>query len=228
MPTLAHIYIRTPQGRATAFNALASMNPSLKSLLKAVDGKMTSTGLATHFAHLGSVEKLLLQLESAGLIADRGTAFAKVQAARKPDGEWRAAANPLVQISMPGGKHIADLPDESPQSSFAISVVGEWRTTTGSDLEEQVSSTPEPLLDRMVAQVVDWMSTFVLTYMPQKAFTELGTIEKIRTPAQLIADLPRYEAVVKPLGPTGALHIEELNQLVQKLFASAEVAGHQV
>jgi hypothetical protein len=195
MPTLAHIYIRTPQGRATAFNSAAKLYPQLKTLLKAVDGKITSSVLSVDFAHLGSVEKLLLQLESAGFIADRGAAFAKIQDTKG------------TEDSLPG--------------TFATSVIGEWSSTTSSVFEEPVAPKPDTLLDRMVAQVVDWMSTFMLTYMPEKAFTELGTIEKIRTPEQLIADLPRYEALVKPLGPTGTQHIDELNQLIQKLFAPA-------
>jgi hypothetical protein len=199
MPTLAHIYIRTPQGRATAFNSAATLYPQLKTLLKAVDGKIPSPKLVTDFAHLGDVEKLLLQLQSSGFIADRGAAFAKIQDSKSPE--------------------------EALPSTFATSVIGEWSPTTSSGLEEPAALKPETLLDRMVSQVVDWMSTFMLTYMPEKAFVELGTIEKIRTPEALIADLPRYEALVKPLGPTGTQHIDELNQLIKKLFAPAAAAG---
>jgi hypothetical protein len=224
MPNLAYIYIRTPQGRATAFNSAAKLYPQLKTLLKAVDGKITSSVLATDFAHLGDVEKLLLQLESAGFIADRSAAFAKVQDTKNTDAVWNTTANPLVQSSMLTKQPIPGLPEENSPSTFAISQIAGWGPTTSSALEQAVAPKPDTLLDRMVGQVVDWMSTFMLTYMPEKAFTELSAIEKIRTPEQLIADLPRYEALVKPLGPTGTLHIEELNQLIQKLFAPAATA----
>ena len=219
MPNLAYIYIRTPQGRATAFNSSAKLHPQLKTLLKAVDGKVISSVLATDLAHLGDVEKLLLQLESAGFIADRSAAFAKVQDIKNPDDVWNATANPLVQSSMLTRQPIPGLPEERSASTFAISQIAEWSPTTSSALEQPAVPEPDTLLDRMVSQVVDWMSTFMLTYMPEKAFTELALIEKIHTPEQLIADLPRYEALVKPLGPTGTLHIQELNQLIQKLFA---------
>jgi hypothetical protein len=225
MPTLAYIYIRTPQGRATAFNPSAKLYPQLKTLLKAVDGKVTSSVLATDFVHLGDVEKLLTQLESAGFIADRSAAFTKVHDTKSTDDLWNTTANPLVQTSMLTKQAIPGLPDEKSPSSYAISQIAEWSPTTSSALDEPGAPKPETLLDRMVAQVVDWMSTFMLTYMPEKAFTELGTIEKIRTPEALLADLPRYEALVKPLGPTGTQHIDELNQLIQKLFAPAAASG---
>jgi hypothetical protein len=228
MPTLAYIYIRTPQGRATAFNSSATLYPQLKTLLKAVDGKITSTVLVTHFAHLGNVEKLLFQLEASGFIADRGSAFAKVQDIKSPDEVWNATANPLVQTSMLTKQPIDGSADDASSSTFAASQTPDWSPTTSSGLQATVAPKPDTLLDRMVSQVVDWMSTFMLTYMPDKAFTELAAIEKIRTPEQLIADLPRYEALVKPLGPTGTLHIDELKQLIQKLFAPAPASGPQV
>jgi hypothetical protein len=221
MPSLANIYIRTPQGRATAFNASATVYPQLKTLLKAVDGKATSTKLVADFVQLGDVEKLLLQLEASGFIADRGAAFGRARDAQSADQQWSTNPSPLAKTSMLSKQPNSGLPDEQSSSTFAVSQVDEWSPTTSSALDEPTEPKPDTLLDRMVGQVVDWMSTFMLTYMPEKAFVELGKIEKIRTPEQLIADLPRYQALVKPLGPTGTLHIDELNQLIQKLFGPA-------
>jgi hypothetical protein len=171
MHSLAFLYIKTPLGRAWAFNALANLRPPLRILLKAVDGKMVTTELVPRFTQLGNVEHLLLELEASGFIAERSATSAVAPHAEKPD------------------------------------------------LHASVASKPDTPLDSKLSQVVDWMATFVLTYMPEKSFTELAAIEKIRTPQQLTADLPRYEALVMQVGAVGVQHIDELSQLMVQLFS---------
>jgi hypothetical protein len=210
MPTLAHIYIRTPQGRFTAFNPGAVMLLPLKTLLKAVDGKITTSELELTLSHLGNVEALLEDLESSGLIADKSVVFSQVGAPQAQDKALMDADNPLMQTNF-GGLGSDD--------------VNPWQDTSASALDALTPipaltpPKPDTLLDRMAQQLADTMATFVLTHLPDKAFKELTTIENIHTQQQLEAALPQYEILVQPLGEVGAKHVAQLRQLMQKIFA---------
>lgn len=211
MPALADLYIRTPQGRATAFNPLAVLPAPLKLLLKAVDGKTVTSDLVSAQATLGDVAKLLAVLQSNGLIADKNAAFARVSALSAAGTFWIDSQNPLVESSQSGF-------DPNAQSQFLESEVEseEWNNTSPAGLEAQPAQ-PDGLLDRMAQQVADSMATFVLTHMPHRAFAELQTIEKILTPDQLKAQLPKYEILVQSLGALGEQHFFDINKLASKL-----------
>jgi hypothetical protein len=64
MTNPASIYVRTTQGRVTAFNPSAKLSPALKAVLKGVDGRTASDLLMTKFADFGDVSKLLGALEA--------------------------------------------------------------------------------------------------------------------------------------------------------------------
>ncbi len=204
MPTLAHIYIRTPQGRFTAFNPGAAMLPPLKALLKAVDGKLSTSELELTLSHLGNVEALLADLESAGLIADKSVVFSQVGMPRGGGQAMMDSDNPLMQTNFGG------LDGDS---------VNPWQNTAGSALDALPEPKPDTLMDRMAQQIADTMATFVLTHLPEKAFKELIAIETIYTPQQLEAALPKYEVLVQPLGEVGLKHVAQLRQLMVKIFA---------
>lgn len=212
MPTLAHTYIRTPQGRFTAFNPGAVMLPPLKALLKAVDGKLSTSELELTLSHLGNVEALLADLESAGLIADKSVVFSQVGARQTQDGASVDSENPLMQTNFGG---------------LGGDGVNPWQNTAGSALDALTPTLapaltpakPDTLLDRMAQQLADMMATFVLTHLPEKAFKELIAIENIHTPQQLEAALPQYEILVQPLGEVGIKHVAQLRQLMHKIFA---------
>lgn len=204
MPTLAHTYIRTPQGRFTAFNPSAVMLQPLKALLKAVDGKLTTSALELTLSHLGNVEALLAELESAGLIADKSVVFSQVGMPRGGGQARIDSDNPLMQTNFGG------LGDDS---------VNPWQNTAGSAIDALPQPKPDTLMDRMAQQIADTMATFVLTHLPNKAFRELMAIETIYTPQQLEAALPQYEILVQPLGEVGIKHVAQLKQLMVKIFA---------
>ncbi len=219
MPTLAHIYIRTPQGRFTAFNPSAVMLPPLKTLLKAVDGKITTSELELTLSHLGHVESLLANLESFGLIADKSIVFSQIGARQARSETPLDDDNPLMQTNFGG---------------LVSDGVNPWQNTSGSGLDSLkpipapyppapppplAPTKPDTLLDRMAQQLADTMATFVLTHLPDKAFKELITIENIHTPQQLEAALPQYEILVQPLGEAGTKHVAQLRLLMQKIFA---------
>jgi hypothetical protein len=101
MPNLADVYMRTLQGRATAFNPGAELPASLKTLLKAVDGKTTTSALEAAYTELGDVASLLAILLGKGLIADRGESSAKTSFALDPADSppWVNSNNALLDSS---------------------------------------------------------------------------------------------------------------------------------
>ncbi len=211
MPALAELYIRTPQGRATAFNPAAVLPAPLKALLKAVDGKTATSDLQTAHVKLGDVAKLMAILHSNGLIADKHAAFAKVSADQAGTPQFVDSQSPLIESSQSSF-------DPSSQGDFSNTGSVVWSHTSPAGLEAPPPK-PDGLLDRIAQQVADSMATFVLTHMPQKAFMELPTIENIFTPDQLKAELPKYEILVQALGPVGEEHFLEINKLTAKLLA---------
>jgi hypothetical protein len=101
MPHLADLYIRTLQGRGTAFNPGATLPASLKILLKAVDGKTTTSALEAAHAGLGDVASLLAILQDSGLIADKNDNAATTSLAPVPldNPPWADSDRPLLDSS---------------------------------------------------------------------------------------------------------------------------------
>jgi hypothetical protein len=218
MTNPASIYVRTTQGRVTAFNPSAKLSPALKAVLKGVDGRTASDQLFTKFADVGEVPKLLADLETAGLIAEKNTANSGFDL-QEPLA--RVAQTPTSSAQNSG--HSLLTPSDSARSlldaSNTIAATEDWMHTAASSLESPAPSKPASLMDRMAQQVADQMATFVLTHLPQKAFTELLEIEKILSVDQLKLSFPNYELLAKSVGPAGEEHIEELHSVIDKLFA---------
>jgi hypothetical protein len=218
----AVIYLRTPLGRATAFNPVSPLPELPKAVLRAVDGKLTAESVVMQLSSLGDVENSLLQLHQLGLIADRNAALPKVRYQRSNSGGMPQFVDtniPLLEASS------SFLGDEEPQvqdmlatSSFAAKPEQtKWHSTAPSGLDEL----PAPvysLWDRMAQQTADEMSTFVLTHLPAKAFGLLSTIEDIKTPDQLKSYMPRYALELTELGAPGQAHLDEIGQVLKKLF----------
>ncbi len=217
MTNPASIYMRTTQGRVTAFNPSAKLSPALKAVLKAVDGRTASEQLITQFADVGDISQLLAALETAGLIAEKNTT--------NSNADYLA---PLPRAALPSasGAHNSGFSllahSDSSQSLLdpgnTVAAREDWMHTAASSLENPVPPKPASLMDRMAQQVADQMATFVLTYLPQKAFTELAEIEKILTAEQLKLRFPSYELLAKSVGPAGEEHLKELHSVIDKLF----------
>jgi hypothetical protein len=163
-------------------------------------------------SHLGNVEALLEDLESAGLIADKSIAFSQVGTTISQDSEFVDGDNPLMQTNFGG------LGSEG-VNPWQNTAAGALDALTPAPMPVSAPAKPDTVLDRMAQQLADTMATFVLTHMPEKAFKELIAIENIHTPQQLEAALPQYEILVQPLGEVGIKHIAQLRQLMHKIFA---------
>lgn len=221
MQTIASIYIRTPQGRATAFNPLSKLAQPLKTLLQAVDGKTASSVLAAHLSGLGNVTQWLGELETAGLIEDKTTLGRSASFGQDADEIWGAVrggqAKPVLHIVAGGQTNPSSM-----QRLLATPVADAWQPTAAAGLEgDAPSRSLETILADLTQQVVDVMATFVLTYLPDKAFEVLTELETLRSPAQLKATLPIYESLARSAGQAGRQHIAELQQLIEKQFVAS-------
>jgi hypothetical protein len=215
MPILATLYIRTPQGRIEAFSASTTLPAPLKTLLKAVDGKASTTALQAAHAALGNVERMLSLLQGHGLIADKSAGFTK------PALPPASAPPPAHQDS-----HFAHSGTSgfgtSLASYFSPSQLGSWNDETVAMMDAPAHM-PDSVLDLLAQQVADSMRTFVLDHLPSSTFSKIAKIEHILTPAQLKAQLPQYEQLVKSIGPQGQAHFAVIKQLADKLFAKAGI-----
>ncbi len=219
MQTIASTYVRTSQGRATAFSPATKLPQQLKTLLQAVDGRTPSGVLTAQFATLGNVAQWLGELETAGLIEDRarnprGTHFG--QDADEIWGAVPASAQARPALHIVASESIRRLlANPAPQAP-------PWQATAAVGYEDdQPTRSLEGTLQDLTQQVVDVMATFVLTYLPDKAFAVLTELETLRSPAQLKATLPTYEALARLAGQAGRQHIAELQQLMERQFVAA-------
>jgi hypothetical protein len=64
------VYERTPDGQWAAYSAESPLPRKLKTLLKAINGKVTDDVYVKNLSSFGDVGELLLSLVQAGLIAD--------------------------------------------------------------------------------------------------------------------------------------------------------------
>ena len=189
------LYVRTPQGRAVAFSPDAKLLPKLKALLKAVDGKVSVSELLVQFTDADAAESLG-QLELAGLIKlreDRAGDFQKMP------------ATALISQSAP--------PDEAfiETAAAPLQPMGVF----ANQLDEL---SPEPSTG--LARIVDVMSTFVLTHLPQQAFTVLAKLEGFKSLNELEAGLPDYAVLAKASGPVGVVHLAEVTERVREAAAA--------
>jgi hypothetical protein len=225
----AVIYLRTPLGRATAFNPTSPLPELPKTVLRTVDGKMSAEAVVMQLSSLGDVEKSLSQLEQLGLIADRNAVLPKVRYQRSSEEgtpqfvdtnmPLLEASSSIFQIEEP---EVVDMLATTsfaakPSSAQSSAPKAQWSDTTPSVLDEL----PAPvysLWDRMAQQTADEMCTFVLTHLPAQAFGLLSVIEEIKTPDQLKSYMPRYVLELADLGPKGQTHLDEVQQVLRKLF----------
>lgn len=119
MPVLAHLFVRSPQGRIAAFSPTAELPAPLKTLLKAVDGKTATDALAAAHAGLGDVASLLAILRDNGLIADKNAAGAPARATPVDNHPWANSDHPLLESSFGdlGASVFGQFPSPKPTKS---------------------------------------------------------------------------------------------------------------
>lgn len=221
MQTIASIYVRTPRGRVTAFNTESKLPSHLKKLLQAVDGRTTSTRLTEQWRAHGDVTGWLGQLETSGLIEDKQTLGRAAGHGQNSDQIWG-----ISRASAPAG-NVHFMPSAQPSyytptvSAYTPQHNSSWQVTAAGGLDDGVPvQSLEAIMADMTQQVVDVMATFVLTYLPEKAFEVLKDLEALRSIGQLKATLPSYEMMVRRVGQVGRQHIEDVQMLIHQQFSS--------
>jgi hypothetical protein len=223
MQTIASTYIRTSQGRVTAFSPLTKLPPPLKTLLQAVDGKTPSSVLSAQYAAMGNVTQWLGQLETAGLIEDKSSLGRSPSFGQDADEIWGSmgGARPKPTLHIVANPHTSNAPMQRLLAT-PVSHSNAWQATAAAGLEDDFPARSlETILGDLTQQVVDVMATFVLTYLPDRAFEVLTELETLRSPAQLKATLPGYEGLACSAGQIGRQHIADLRQLIEKQFVAA-------
>lgn len=192
-------YVRTPMGRAAAFTPDAKLPPALKAMLKAVDGKTSVSALMVQFVEHDAAD-LLSQLEEEGLIKLRGERLADFQ----PSG-----AVPDV-VDSPNAADAADVSERAFASTSSAAL----------ELPQVVYPIAAPHCAVAVARIVEVMTTFVLTHIPQQAFTLLAELESFQTLDELEAGLPGYALLAQAQGPAGIVHLAELTERLREAAAA--------
>lgn len=220
MQTIASIYVRTPIGRVTAFNANSKLPVHLKRLLQAVDGKTTSNLLTQQLKEQGDVTLWLSQLETSGLIEDKRTLDRMSNHEQNSDQIWgqsRPSQPPSnVHFMRPAqsSHYSASANAYSPPQSSS------WQVTAAAGLGDEIpTQSLESIMADLTQQVVDVMATFVLTYLPEKALEVLKDLESLRSLGQLRATLPSYETMVNCAGTIGRQHMNDLQMLIDQQFS---------
>lgn len=252
METISSVYVRTAQGRYTAFNPSTKLPKPLKTLLLAVDGKILSQVLVAQMANLGDVTTLLSQLESSGLIEDKyasnrhsgyptsgypvsgypASGYPTSGFAGTPHNPAAAAHVPSpVATSAPAAAQqpmylVSDAPAASTPPQGARNALRpkttNWTATAPAELDEMPSMSLESLAASQTQFIADTMATFVLTHLPGQACVILKELESMRTPAQLKATLPGYAQLVESVGLAGRHHLVQLKQLIDQKFQAFE------
>jgi hypothetical protein len=222
MQTTASLYMRTTKGRVLAFSPTGQLPDKLKQLLQAVDGRTESRTIRHQFASYGNVEILLDELETAGLIEAKNFAPSTPSYGQDADEIWGLSRHTQPQASLhivPGTK-----PNNVPMQTLLAQPTRRqdaWQATAASGLEDSPESSLEHYMQELTQQIADIMATFVLTYLPGNAYVLLKELEDLRSPGQLKATLPGYEALVVTTGAIGKQHIAELKQLIGQQFRDA-------
>jgi hypothetical protein len=220
MQTIASIYIRTLRGRATAFNTNSKLPLHLKKLLQSVDGKTASTFLTQQGSGQGDIATWLGQLETSGLIEDKQALDRASHHVQNSDQIWGATRSPEFLNNVHFLK--PEQTDHRPASDFAFAPQqnSSWQITTAGGLgDDAPTQSLESIMADMTQQVVDVMATFVLTYLPEKAFEVLKDLESLRSLGQLKATLPSYEMLVNCAGVAGRQHMNDLKMLISQQFS---------
>jgi hypothetical protein len=180
------VYERTPDGQWAAYNAESPLPRKLRILLKTINGRVTEDEYAKSLSAFGDVRELLRSLAQSGLIVDAARRDLPGVAA----GSAAAAAAPPVALKL--------VPRPS---AVPAGVPG--------------SAADPAMADWVLRLAIENMCGFVLTHLPDGAFTVLPEIEALTTLGQLAALMDGYAQFVAAAGEPGVAHLAEIKQLLE-------------
>lgn len=215
------VYARTEEGQWAAYSAESALPRKLKTLLKAIDGKTVLPVYLKSLGAFGDVELILQSLYDAGLLT-----VALPEAPKLNSRESDAASPPA--IARPSAKD--QKAEKRPVAADTVKnqrLVGDgnssWPNQAPSNNSKAwgfAGNTMEVTRPLATPQRKDWksalelMSDFVLTHMPQDAFTILKDIESVQSKNELTVVLAAYWQFIQSTGDLGSEHMRLLKQLI--------------
>lgn len=207
-------YERTDKGQAAAYDASSVLPRKLKSLLKVIDGKTSRAVFANSLKAFGDVQGLLTSLQTAGLIELREQAAPH----QSPD----SASNALLQSS---SNRLA----VSVSSKLGFNAYGDSADSDGFALTQGLHTQPRgvlanrPISPDLATQreidlqtVLEDMSSFVLTYVPDQAVTVLTELEQTTTMEQLAVLMGGYQLMVSSAGEQAVIHLNDIRSVISR------------
>lgn len=209
-------FVRTAEGQAAAYDATSAMPRKLKSLLKVIDGKTSLAVFANSLKAFGDVQGLLISLQKAGLIEMREDA-APTAAPANP----AASSEPIASLAAGFASALA--------GKIGLRSGATRSDTDGFALTQTVHTQPQTILEQGAfggdAQrereqdlqlLVQDMSSFVLAYVPEQAFSVLSELEQIGAMEQMAVLLGGYELMVRHVGEPARIHLLHVRQTLGK------------
>jgi hypothetical protein len=199
-------YRKTMQGRLDAFNNQSDLPQALRQLLLHVDGRTPFHRVQSYLGAQICSEANMSELVQRGYVRPLNNAiddaFDFDEKCQANDTQHRPTIPAPLRFSLGQPQDISPSPSPSP-----------------SPLQSQ-SPTPPTVSDVWHAQQVldeakDMMSDFVLTHIPQHAFSALKEIEQITSLVILGSSVDAYELLVKPTGMAGKRHIQQLRRITE-------------
>ncbi|MGL6349633.1 MAG: hypothetical protein ACRC2U_07285 [Aeromonas sp.] len=206
------VYVRTPEGQAAAYDQVSAMPRKLRSLLKVIDGKTSDAVLTTSLKAFGDVRGLLRSLLTAGLIQPLAEDEVSKQASA-------AIASGPVATSLQAQKNAALFASTAPIGGFE-QTQGAYPTQSFYHNTTQASSPlgaeAQQARQQALQAILQGMSNFVLTHVPQHALVILSELEDISSMEQLAVMLGGYELMVREAGAVTQEHMAQLRKALKE------------
>jgi hypothetical protein len=210
-------YARTIEGQAAAYDATSAMPRKLKSLLKVIDGKTSLEVFSNSLKAFGDVQGLLVSLQKAGLIEIRQDSAEGLASAAAHVAEPRSAfaSEGGLMSGLASKMGLRQDRTRAPADGFALTQAIPTQPAT---VLEQRSSSAQSNQERQqdLQLLVQDMSSFVLAYVPEQAFSVLSELEQITTVEQMAVLLGGYELMVRHVGEPAQIHLLHVRQTLSQ------------
>ena len=206
------VFTRTHKGQSAAYASSSELPRKLRSILKLIDGRTSLGMFEQNLGSFGDVRSIFKSLIDAGLIVEVPGAGDHVY-----DNSHSSDLDKQHLLEPRATNHW--MPTRSPYAEHShVSVAASSDMLGGhsllnSDTRAIVSNEHR---ENALRSVVNDMSGFVLTHMPDQSFVLLKEIEEIASMEMLAATLGGYEQMVSHLGQAGEAHLQVIRQAVRE------------
>lgn len=223
MPNFTY-FVRTAEGQAAAYDATSAMPRKLKSLLKVIDGKTSLAVFANSLKAFGDVKGLLSSLQHAGLIEMRevsepsqAPAQTITQTTTTEPTTGSTTTPPTTGFVTTLASKIGLRPSSSEQADgFALTQAAYTQSPTILLEQSAISAQAQQERRQDLQLLVQDMSSFVLAYVPEQAFSVLSELEQITTVEQTAVLLGGYELMVRHAGEPAKIHLMHVRKMLGK------------